>query len=176
VIRPAQVKKSELVVKIKDEISSSSIVLFADFRGLTVGQLTSLRRKLKKEGGRLSVYKNTLTRRALDELSIGYDKEFLVGPSAIVHAQGDVVKISKALVEFKKEAAKFAIKGGILDNGILNTKAVETLASLPGREELLAKLVGSIKAPLTGLVASLSSPLRGLVYTVSAIKDKKQNS
>ncbi len=170
----ARVQKEQVLSQIKSDVNSASVVLFADFRGLTVGELTNLRRLLKKEGGKLSVYKNTLTRRALDELNIAYPSDFLIGPSAVIHSQEDAVKVTKVLVDFKKEVDKLNIKGGILDNGVLSEDAVKALALLPGREELLAKLVGALKSPLNRLVASVSSPTRGLVYVVSAIKEKKQ--
>ena len=170
----AKVVKEQILGRIKEEVNGASVVLFADFRGLTVGELTHLRRLLKKEGGRLSVYKNTLTRRALDELNIAYPSEFLVGPSAVIHSQADAIKLTKVLVDFKKEVDKLSIKGGILDNGVLSEEGVTALAQLPGREELLAQLVGSLKSPLNRLVASISGPTRGLVYVLSAIQEKKQ--
>ncbi len=167
-------QKEQLVQQIKQEVDQSTVVIFADFRGLTVGELTSLRRNVKKEGGQISVYKNTLTKRALDELNIDCPGSFLFGPSAVVHTTGDAVKMSKTLVDFAKEAEKLTIKGGLLGKGVLDEANIKALAQLPGREELIAQVVGTIKAPLTKLVATLSSPTRGLVYVLSAIKEKKQ--
>jgi large subunit ribosomal protein L10 len=169
-----KVQKEQLVEKIKQEVDASSVVIFADFRGLTVTELTSLRRAVKKEGGQISVYKNTLTKRALDELNISCPGPFLFGPSAVVHTTGDVVKMSKALVDFAKEADKLAIKGGILGKDAVDEANIKALAQLPSREELISKVIGTIKAPITNLVTALSSPTRGLVYVLSAIKEKKQ--
>lgn len=170
----ARQAKEKVLERIKQDVGAASVVLFADFRGLSVGQITQLRRKLRQEGGSLAVYKNTLTRRALDELNISYPDDFLVGPSAVVHTQGDAVKVTKILVDFKKEVDLINIKGGILDNGVLSQDAVKALAALPGREELLAKLVGTLAAPINKLVTTLSGPSRSLVYVLSAIKEKKQ--
>lgn len=165
-------EKSKVLDSIKGKLSSS-IILLADFRGLTVSELTTLRREIKREGGSASVYKNTLTRKALDELNISCPEALLKGPSLFLNAE-DPVKLSKLLVKYTKDLDRLKIKGGFLDKSSLDESQIIQLASLPSREELIAKAVGTIKAPLSRLVASLSSPIRGLVYTLSAIKEKKQ--
>lgn len=165
-------EKGKVLGSIKEKLSSS-IILFADFRGMTVSELTLLRREVKREGGSASVYKNTLTRKALDEMNISCPDDFLKGPSLFLSGQDPVV-LSKLLVKFTKDVESLKIKGGFLDKSALDERKVVQLASLPSREELIAKVVGTIKAPLTRLVSSLSSPTRGLVYTLNAIKEKKQ--
>ena len=165
-------EKSKVLNSIKDKLSSP-IILFADFRGMTVGELTLLRRQIKREGGSASVYKNTLTRKALEEMNISCPGDFLKGPSLFLNAQ-DPVMLSKLLVKFCKDIDRLKIKGGFLDKSALDEKQVVQLSSLPSRDELIAKVIGTVKAPLTRLVTSLSSPIRGLVYTLNAIKEKKQ--
>ena len=169
----ARVQKEQVLDSLKGTVQASTVLFFVDFRGLPVSELTTLRRSLRQEGGSLGVYKNTLTRRALDELSISYPGDFLIGPSAMIHTSGDAVKMAKALVKFAKGTERLTIKGGILDGGVLDTASVNALAELPSREELLARFVGSLQSPLRRLVGSLSSPARGLVYVLSAIKDQK---
>ena len=169
----AQAEKSKVVEKITSEVQDASVVIFADFRGLTAGEMTQLRRLLQSEGACVSVYKNSLTRRALDKLSISYPENFLMGPSAIVHTSGDAVKTTKVLVNYAKEVDKLTIKGGLLDKAVLNQDTIKALAELPGREELLSKVLGAIQSPLRKLVLCLSSPTRGLVYALHAIKENK---
>jgi large subunit ribosomal protein L10 len=173
-VTAARLEKEKVLSKITGEIDAASMVLFVDFRGLSVGQITDLRRQVRKEGGRVSVYKNTLTRRALSDLGVSYPDSFLIGPSAVVHTEGDVVKLTKTIVNFSKGIEKFSIKGGLLEKSVVDPSGVKALAELPGREELLSKLVGVLQQPITQLVQNLSSPTRGLVYVLSAIKEKKQ--
>ena len=168
-----QLEKEKVVGTIKEKINDSTVVVFADFRGLSVGELTSLRKQVRKEGGSAVVYKNTLAKRALDELNIACPNAFLEGPSLFLNAQ-DPVKLTKILVKFAKDVESFSIKGGFLDKAVLNEKDLTALATLPSREELIAQVVGTVKAPLTKLVTSLSSPIRGLVYSLNAVKEKKQ--
>jgi len=165
--------KADVVEAIKSNVEASSIVLFTDFKGLTVGEVTKLRRQLKADGASMKVFKNTLARRALAELNIEFPETFLIGPSGLIYSNGDPTKVAKTVVNFSKEAQNFAIKGGLYEKSALSEAKVKAFASLPGREELLAKVVGSIKAPLSGLVNSLSGPMRGLVYTLNSIKEKK---
>ncbi len=169
----AQAEKEKVVGSIKQKINESQVIIFADFRGLSVSDLTSLRRSVRKEGGSAAVYKNTLTRRALEELNITCPGHFLEGPSLVLNAQ-DPVNMAKILVKFGKEVNQFSIKGGLLEGVVLTEKSVMTLATLPSRDQLIAQVVGTVKAPLTRLVTSLSSPVRGLVNSLNAIKEKKQ--
>ena len=170
VIRP---EKVEAISEIKDKVSKASVVVFADYRGLSVLQMTGLRKSLKKEGGQISVVKNTLTVRALQELGISFDEKTFEGPSALIYTEQDAVQLAKAVVKFAGDNDNLKVKGGILQAAVLTGNQVEELAKLPSREELIARAVGAIKAPLTNLVGVVSGPLRGVVYAISSIKDKK---
>lgn len=169
-VRPEKVKAVE---DIKSKLDRSSVVLFADYRGLPVSSLTGLRKELKKDGGRLEIIKNTFAARALRELGIEFDSKTFEGPSAIIYTTNDAVQIAKSVVKFSADNDKLKVKGGLFQRTVLSQSQVEELSKLPSRDELLARVVGSIKAPLTNLVGVLSGPLRGLVYAVSAIKDQK---
>ncbi len=166
-------QKNDVVQKIKSEVETATVVIFADFRGLTAKQMSELRQKLSSEGGSIAVYKNTLMRRALGELSIGYPDEFLVGPSVIVSTSGDAVRVAKALVAYAKDVERLNIKGGLLVREVLYRDTIKVLSELPGREELLSKIASVLQSPLRRLVGSLSSPARGLVCVLHAIKEKK---
>ena len=169
-------EKENQVQVIKEKFEQASISVVTEYRGLSVKELTALRRQLKEESAELTIYKNTLVRIALDQLGVTYDKALFEGPSAFVTAAGDVSKVSKVLVKFAKENEKLVLKAAVMENKMLTQSAVNELAALPSKEELIAKVVGGIKSPLTGLVVALSSPLRGLVYTLQAIKTKKENA
>lgn len=169
-VRPEKVKAVEAI---KGKLDSASVVVFADYRGLGVSTLTGFRKELKKDGGRLEIIKNTFAVRALRELGVEFDSRTFEGPSAIIYSSEDAVQLAKTVVRFSADNDKLKVKGGLFQRSVLSQDQVEELAKLPSREELLARMVGSIKAPLTNLVGVLSGPLRGLVYAVSAIKDKK---
>jgi len=166
-------EKVKAVEGIKATFDASSVVLFADYRGLNVSSLTGLRKALKKDGGRLEVIKNTFAVRALQELGIEFDSKTFEGPSAIIYSNTDAVQLAKAVVKFASDNDKLKVKGGLFQRALLTESEVDALSKLPSREELLARLVGSIQAPLSNFVSVLNGPLRGLVYVVSAIKDQK---
>jgi large subunit ribosomal protein L10 len=167
-------EKKESVSQIKKKFEASNLSVVTEYSGLSVKQLTILRQQLKKENAELSVFKNTLVRFALDEIGVVYDRSLLEGPTAFITTTGDASKVSKLIVKYAKDNEKLVLKAAVLDNQMLNESGINDLAALPSRDELIAKVVGGIKSPLTGLVMALSGPLRGLVYTLQAIKDKKQ--
>ena len=170
-------KDKEVQVQlIREKFEQSNIAIVTEYRGLTVGALTRLRRQLKEESAELKIYKNSLVRLALDEIGVAYDKTLFEGPSAFITSVGDVSRVSKVLVKFAKENDKLVLKAAVMENKMLTDGTVRELAELPSREELIARVIGGIKSPITGLVMALSGPLRGLVYTLQAIKDKKENA
>ena len=169
-------EKQKVVDKIKDNIDNSSLVVFTDYRGVDATGMTGLRKTLKSENATVAVLKNTLIRRALGELKYDYPKEVLIGPSAMVSTTDDAAKTAKILVKFSKEEEAFEIKGGILENVIIDVQTVSELAMLPSKDELIAKVVGTIKAPLNNLVMVLSGPARGIVLALNAIKEQKEKN
>ncbi len=160
------------VSEIREKLETSALAVFVDFRGLTVGKINGLRRKLRAESGSMKIHKNTLMQRALDTMGV-VQEGVLSGPTGLVTSMGDPAKVAKALVSFAAENEIFSLKGGLLHQVPLSIEDIRALATLPSREELLAKVVGGIKAPLTKLVYVLNNPLQGLVYTLTAIKDQK---
>ncbi len=165
--------KKKVVAEIQQKVAESNLVILSEYRGLTVSALTQLRKGLRESGADAKVYKNTLTRLALDELKIGYPKNLLTGPNLFVSSSGDVAQVSKVLVQFNKDNERLEIKGGILDNQLLDLKGIKELSQLPSRDVLIGKVVGLIKSPLSGLVRSLSSPQSGLVAVLKQIETKK---
>ncbi len=167
-------KKVKVVGTIKEKVQNANLLLITDFRGMTVAEMTEMRSQIRDDGGRMTIYKNTMSRLALKELNIVFPEAMLQGPSALINTTGDISKISKVVVKFAKETDNFKIRGGILESNVIDTDTIQALASLPSREELIAKVIGGIKAPITSFVAALSGPCRGLVYTLEAIKKQKE--
>ncbi|MCP4049749.1 MAG: 50S ribosomal protein L10 [bacterium] len=169
-----KIDKSKKIEEIKSKVDTSVFSLIADFRGLSVSEVTGLRQKLRDSGAEMTVYKNTLARRALQDLKIDYPAEMLIGPSALVNTEGDPIALAKILVDFIKESEALKIKGGLLDGENLDKESIIQLSELPGRDELIAKSVALIKSPVTNFVMILSGQIRNLINVMNAIKEKKQ--
>lgn len=167
-------EKVDAVEEIKSRVSVAPLTLFFDYRGLTVSQVSELRSEIRKANGKMGVYKNTLSRLALSSLGISTPESYVKGPTAIINSSADdATEIAKIVVKFVKDNDVVTLKGGILEGQAVNESIVNSLASLPSREVLIAQTVGAIKAPLTNLVYALSSPISGMVNVLNSIKDKK---
>lgn len=171
--RPNKVAKVE---EAKALIGDNMITIIADYRGLDVSEVTELRAKLREaEGTTCKVIKNTFFKIACNENSVECTEGLLAGPSMFVFSKTDPVFPAKVLVDYAKTNSALEIKGGILDNKELSADEIKVLASMPSREELLAKLVYMLNYPLQGLVNVLSGPTRGLVTALDAIAKQKEN-
>jgi large subunit ribosomal protein L10 len=161
------------VAEIADKFRSSSGAVLTEYRGLTVKQLTELRRSL---GGNASyaVVKNTLTRRAAAEAGIEGMDDLLVGPSAIAFITGDPVETAKGLRDFAKAHPLLVIKGGVLDGRPVTPDEIKKLADLESREVLLAKLAGAMKASLSNAVALFNAPLAQTARVLGALQAKAE--
>ena len=167
--------KAAVVEEMKGKLQSAQGAVFVGFSGLSVADVTKLRRKFREGGVEYKVVKNTLTRIAADELGFNDLDAVLEGPTAIAYSAEDTVAPAKILKDFIKETKTEAltVKAGIADGQVIDAAAVEALASLPSREELLAKLVGSMQAPISGLVNVLQGNIRNMVYVLDAVRAKK---
>lgn len=165
-------KKETSVRELRDRLAASHNLFFTDYAGLTVEEITKLRGELRKDGTTYAVVKNTLFRIAAGDLSKQLDA-VLAGPTGIVFAGEDPVAPAKALKTFSDSAKKLGIKAAYIDGKIVDARQVETLAKLPPKQELIAKLVGSLASPLRGLVTVLSGNQRGLVRVLDAIREQK---
>jgi large subunit ribosomal protein L10 len=163
-------KKEQVVADLVERLRSTESLIVADYRGLTNAQLVELRAKLRGSGARLTVVKNTLTRRAAEEAGTDALLALLEGPTAIafVEADGDAVAVAKALADAAKDTKVLALRGGILSGQSLSGADVEELAKLPAPDVVKAQLVGMIVAPLTQLAALVAAPLRDLVGVLDA--------
>jgi large subunit ribosomal protein L10 len=163
-------QKEKVVAELAERLRTTDSLIVADYRGLTNAQLVDLRAKLRGSGARLTVVKNTLTRRAAEEAGTEALLALLDGPTAIafVEAEGDPVAVAKALADAAKDTKVLALRGGLLSGQTLSGADVEELAKLPAPDVVKAQLVGVIVAPLTQLAALLAAPLRDLVGLIDA--------
>jgi large subunit ribosomal protein L10 len=163
-------QKEKVVADLVERLRETDSLIVADYRGLTNAQLVDLRAKLRGSGARLTVVKNTLTRRAAEEAGAEAILALLEGPTAIafVEAEGDPVAVAKALADAAKDTKVLALRGGLLSGQTLTGADVEELAKLPAPEVVKAQLVGVIVAPLTQLAALVAAPVRDLVGLIDA--------
>ena len=144
-----------------------------DYRGLTVKEMQELRGSVRDTGGEIKVYKNSLTEIAIRELALPSMDEYLDGPTAFVFIAGDPVAPAKALATFAKAHQALELKGGFVQSQIVDAAGVKAIATLPSREELIAKLLGTMQNPLTGTVRVLSGPARAFATVLDAIAKQK---
>jgi len=165
--------KEALVGEIKERFDASEAVIMIDYRGLTVKQMQKLRNNVREVGGEIKIYKNSLTEIAVRELALPSMDAYLEGPTAFVFIAEDPVAPAKALTAFAKENQALELKGGFVQNQVVDAAGVKAIATLPSREELLAKLLGTMLNPLTSTVRVLSGPARAFVTVVDAIAKEK---
>lgn len=166
-------KKLDQVKSLTDKLTKAKSVVLTDPSGLTHRQLEDLRKNLKKAQGELTVIKNTLLKRAFTNVQKTISDTPLQGATATLISYADEVAPLKALTKFFKDANLGKIKGGLLGEQELTIQEIEKLATLPGRDMLLSKLVGQLQAPMYGLHNALSWNMRKLVWTLDSIKTKK---
>lgn len=147
-------KKSMVVNEITDKLKENSGVVFIDYRGLTDEEVTSLRKNLRKNGADMKVYKNTLTKRALDSLNLSLD-ECVEGPSALVYST-DAVSPIKIVTNFAKDHQALSVKGGIIDGKVSTLEELSKLATIPSRDGLLTMLAGGMIAIAKDLSIALN--------------------
>lgn len=164
-------KKNQIVEELNNNLKSHRVALLVDYKGLKVKEIQSLRRKLAEKGISLEVMKNSLFRIALKNQNLEIDNSLLNRPLAISFAD-DEVEVSKELVAARKETEALEILGGLLDQKFVDESVIIQLSKLPGREELYAKLVGSINFPISGLVNVLAGSIRNLVNVLNNYKEK----
>lgn len=167
-------RKEAAVQELRNRLAESQNLFLTDFAGLTVEEITKLRGELRKDGSTYAVVKNTLFKIAAgEEIATALD-EYLAGPTGIVFAGADPVAPAKAIKQFADDSKKLGIKAAFVDGKFVDKKQVETLAALPSKVELLARLVGSLASPMRGLVTVLSGNQSGLVRVLNAIREQKE--
>jgi large subunit ribosomal protein L10 len=169
-------EKEQVVTSLGQRLESSKCLYVADFTGLDVASMTELRRRLAEAEVELVVVKNTLARRALADSTYQPLVDQLDGPNAFALSRSDGVAAAKILTNFARERDKPRIKAGVIEGRVVSIEQIRRIAELPSREVLLAQLVGSARAPLSGLVYTLSGLLAKFVRTVDALRAQKASS
>lgn len=164
--------KKLIVDEIVEKLSKAKSVAFVDYKGLTVAEDTALRREFKKNGSEYKVYKNRLMLLALERLGIKGAEGYLQGTSAVAFSYDDEVAGAKVVCEAATKTKKLVVKCGILNGSLVESKEIETLAKLPTKEVLLAKLLGTLNGPASALCRVLNAPTQGLAIALNAIATK----
>jgi large subunit ribosomal protein L10 len=166
-------EKKAVVAEVGEEIAKAQSIILAEYRGLKVGNMTQLRVQARKSGVYLRVLKNTLVRRAVDGTPFSGLASQMVGP-LVFGISTDPVAAAKVLNDFAKSNDKFVIKAGALPNQVMDANGIKALATLPSRDELLAKLLGTMQAPVAQFVRTLNEVPTKFVRGLAAVRDQKQ--
>jgi large subunit ribosomal protein L10 len=166
-------EKVQAVADIKERWQQAQAVFLTEYRGLSVKQLQSLRRNLRKTGADYKIVKMTLARRAVAELGIEIPADQLIGPTALTFVHQDVVATAKALRDFTRESDRLVLKGGLLGSELLAAEQVTKLADIEPREVLLARLAGGMKAPMAQAAGLFSAFTRNAASMFGQLLEKK---
>lgn len=166
-------EKIEAVQELRKNIEGSSSLLLTDYRGLTVSEITNLRKNLRGAGAEYKVVKNTLFRLAAEKLADSGVYDLLAGPTAVAFVQNDPIAPAKAIMDFAKEHKELEVKGGYVEGRLLSAEQIQALSKIPSKEVLLAQLLGSMQSPISGLIGTLQGLMSNLVYTLQAVSDQK---
>ncbi len=169
-------QKAQVIEETRQELQAASGAVLANYRGLTVQQLGQLRENLRKGGVSFKVIKNTLIKRAADEVGIDGLEPYLEGPTAVAFSHDDPVMAAKMMTQAVREFRKMEIKAGILGKQALSAQSVRELADLPSREVLLSKLVGTLNAPIQQFVWVLNAPMTNLARALDQVRQQKEQA
>ena len=167
-VRPAKVAT---VDEVKAKVDGTSTAVVTEYRGMTVAEISTLRRQLRTLGADFKVFKNTLVKRAIVGTPSESMGEFLQGPTAIAFVNGDVSAVAKALRDFAKATPTLVVKGGVLDGRTLSVTDLTALADLPSREVLLAQFAGALAAPMRTMAGLMKALPQNFAYGLSALLD-----
>ncbi len=167
-------EKEQIVAEVTETVSRSTAMYFTDFSGLTVEQATMLRRELRQSGIEYRVVKNTLIKKALENVK-GYDKVYdkLVGPTGVAFAFEDIVAPAKVIDKFIEKHKKLSLKAAVLDKQVYDGSKLKDLAKLPSKKEMMAGILGCIQSPLAGVPSVMNAVMRDLVSVIGEIEKKK---
>ncbi len=173
VARASHGEKAQTVSAVHQLLRSAKMAVVTEYRGLTVAQMTKLRREIRDASGEYQVIKNTLVRRALKDTAFGDLEKLLAGPNGWVFAYDDPVMLSKALIKFADGNDKLAIKGGMFEGRFMDPAGVKVLSQMPSKPELQAKLLAMINAPATQLLRTIQEPGAQMVRLLESLRRTK---
>ena len=168
-------EKEAIIAEVAEKVARAQALYFADFSGLTVAEESELRREFRKSGVEYTVVKNTLARKALEQLS-GYDRvlDKLSGPTGIAFSYDDIAAPARVIKKFSDKTGKFKLKAAVLEKQVYDGSKLDQLSKLPSRKEIVASILGSLQSPISGVVGAVNAIARDLVNVIDAIKKKKQ--
>lgn len=167
-------EKQAIVADLAEKLKNAQGAVFVDYSGTDVATDTEMRRAMRSAGVEYAVVKNTLTRFAVNQIGFEAIDPFLNGPTALAICDSDPVAAAKVICEYaNKKDSKITVKVGIVDGKVINADEVKALAELPSKEALIAQVLGTMIAPITGLANVLNANIRGLAVALQAIADKK---
>lgn len=166
-------KKTQQLADLTEKLSRSKAVILADYKGLTVAEVSELRRVLKDVGAEFKVAKNTLCSLAVKGTPVDAAQDFFTGPTGIAFVYDDPVTAAKRFLEFAQKNDKLKIKSGVFEGKLCSTDDLKVISSLPPREVLLSILAGALQAPLSKLAASLNATITQFAYALEALKTRK---
>ena len=169
-------EKIRVVSELQEKFAKAKGVVFTDYRGLNVEEITELRNSLRSDELEYKVIKNTLAKRAAEGTSVDAAKDILVGPIGVAIGYDDPVLLVKKVLAFNKDNDKLEIKGGIVEGVVCDVKQMTAISKLPSREVQLAMLAGAMNAPATKFAGLLNSTVTQFAYALEALKNKKNES
>lgn len=166
-------EKQEYVAQLTEKIKNSVAGVVVSYKGISVAEDTKLRRELRNAGVEYAVVKNTMLHRAAENVGYSELDTVLHGSTALALSATDHVVAAKILSKFAETNKKFELKGGFVEGKVVDVNGIKTLAEMPAKEVLIAKVLGGLNAPISGFVGVLNANLRGLVVALNAIAEKK---
>ena len=169
-------QKSHVVSELHGKFEKAKGIVFTDYRGLNVEEITDLRNRLRSAALEYKVVKNTLAKRAAEGTPLNNAADIFSGPIGLAIGYDDPVLLVKKVLEFSKGNDKLEIKGGVIEGGLCNTEQIRTISELPPREVQLSMIVGAMQSPLTKFAGLLNSTLSQFIYALEALKNNKNES
>lgn len=166
-------QKKTMVAEVSAQVANAQAIVLAEYAGIEVGDMTALRAKARQSGVYFRVIRNTLARRAVKETPFSNLADKMIGP-LVYGISTDPVAVAKVMHEYAKANEKFVIKAGAMPNQVMTAKEVGQLASMPSREELLAKLAGTLQAPIAKLARTLNELPTGVARALAALREAKE--
>jgi large subunit ribosomal protein L10 len=166
-------EKQQVVETLSTEIGQATNAFLIEFKGITVPQVTELRKQVRESGSRYVVVKNTLALIALKDSAMIELREKFTGETAVAYNSGDPVALAKALAKFAKDVPAVHFKGAMLDGKVVAASQIETIASLPSREELVSRLLFMLQSPIRGLVTVLQANIRNLAVVLDQVAQQR---
>jgi large subunit ribosomal protein L10 len=166
-------EKDAVIAEVAQLLTDTDNLFVSDYRGLTVAELADLRGKLRESGARFKIVKNTLGGIAAERAGREAVKDLLHGPTGVTFCGEDLAGAAKALADFARTHPQVEVRGGLLESSLIEPGEFKTLASLPSRDVLIAQLVGTMAAPMTGLVTVLQGTVSGFVRALNQVAEQR---